>query len=301
MGTPEIAVHCFEALLKKHDVCCVVTKCDKPKGRGGVLSCSAVKERALLEKIDIVQPSTLKDGEFLSVLEKYKPQVIVVVAFGLILPQYVLDYPPYGCINLHASLLPKYRGAAPIQWCIADGEEKGGVTTMLMNEGVDTGDILLSASIHIPPDMTGGQLHDEYCRIGAGLLLETLDGLESGEITPQKQDESLCSYAPMLTKENTRINWEETPRRIYNLVRAMNPYPGAHTSIYGKKLKVFSCLPDTSQTGETGQVLSADKTITVACGGGAVIITELQLEGRKRMSSEDFLRGFKIEKGDRLL
>ena len=240
MGTPEIATNCLNALFEKHEVCCVVTKEDKPKGRSGELCCSAVKEAAVCRNIEVIQPKTLKDGRFLKVLEKYRPDVIVVVAFGLILPKYVLEFPRYGCVNLHASLLPKYRGAAPIQWCIAKGEKVSGVTTMLMDEGVDTGDILLKTEIEIPPDMTGGQLHDEFCQIGAALLLKTLDRLEKGEISPIKQDDSCGCYAPMLTKENTRIDWGKTAGEIINLIRAMNPYPGAHTSIHGKRLKVFS-------------------------------------------------------------
>jgi methionyl-tRNA formyltransferase len=301
MGTPEIAVSCFNALFEKHEVCCVVTKEDKPKGRGGALCCSAVKERALECNVEIVQPKTLKDGKFLSVLEKHKPDVIVVVAFGLILPKYVLDFPKYGCINLHASLLPKYRGPAPVQWCIASGEKVGGITTMLMDEGVDTGDILLTASVEIAPCMTGGMLYDEYCRLGSKLLLETLDALENGKLVPKKQDDSICSYAPMLTKENTRINWDDTPEKIVNLVRALNPYPCAHTTVHGKKLKIFTCYAENIQNGEGGSVLSTEEGLTVSCNGGAVTITELQLEGKKRMSAQDFLRGYKMKRGDKLI
>lgn len=301
MGTPEIAVSCFNALFERHEVCCVVTKEDKPKGRGGALCCSAVKERALECNVEIVQPKTLKDGRFLSVLEKHRPDVIVVVAFGLILPKYVLDFPKYGCVNLHASLLPKYRGPAPVQWCIANGEREGGVTTMLMDEGVDTGDILLTARVEITPDMTGGMLYDEYCRLGSKLLSDTLDALEKGGISPKKQEERLSSYAPMLTKENTRINWEDAPEKIINLVRAMNPYPGAHTTLHGKKLKVFACRAESLQNGGGGAVLSTEGGLTVSCGGGAVTITELQLEGKKRMSAQDFLRGYKVKRGDKLI
>jgi len=297
MGTPQIAAECLEVLQKKHEVCCVVTKVDKPKGRSGALAFSDVKEKALLDGIDILQPPTLKDGFFLSELEKYKPEVIIVVAYGLILPKYVLDFPKYGCINLHASLLPKYRGAAPIQWCIANSEKVGGVTAMLMDEGLDTGDILMKTEVDITPEMTGGQLHDIYCEIGGQLLLDTLDALKRGEISPQKQDDSQHTYAPMLTNENTKINWSDNSQRIVDLVRAMNPYPTAHTTLCGKKLKVYACHSDNSKSGAVGTVLSTDKGITVACEGGAVVITELQLEGKKRMSAEDFLRGFKLECG----
>lgn len=297
MGTPDIAVGCFSALLERHDVCCVVTKTDKPKGRSGALCFSAVKEKALNHDIEIYQPATLKDGKFLSVLEKHKPDVIVVVAYGLILPKYVLDYPKFGCVNVHASLLPKYRGAAPIQWCIANGERVGGITTMLMDEGLDTGDILLKATVEIDPEMTGGDLHDKYCEISTSLLLETLDGLEDKSIIPQKQEDSLHTYAPLLTNENTRINWSETPHNIVNLVRAMNPVPVAHTKLNGKKLKVYACHMDNTLTGEDGRVVSVKGGLSVACTGGAVVITELQLEGKKRMKADDFLRGYKIEIG----
>ncbi len=301
MGTPQIAAECLDILHKKHDVCCVVTKTDKPKGRSGALAFSDVKEKALLMGIDVVQPITLKNGSFAHVLEKYKPDVIIVVAYGLILPKYVLDFPKYGCINLHASLLPKYRGAAPIQWCIANGEKTGGITAMLMDEGLDTGDMLLKAEVEIAKDVTGGQLHDIYCKLGGQLLLDTLDALENGEITPQKQDDLQHTYAPMLTKENTRINWNDTPQKITDLVRAMNPYPTAYTTLSGKKLKIFSCYADTSQSGESGRVISAKDNLTVACNGGAVVITELQLEGKKRMLAGDFLRGYKVNCGEMLI
>ncbi|OQB13343.1 MAG: Methionyl-tRNA formyltransferase [Firmicutes bacterium ADurb.Bin193] len=298
MGTPEIAVSCFEALTKKHEVCCVVTKTDKPKGRGKAIAFSAVKEKALQKGIDIIQPTTLKDGRFIEVLEKYKPDVIVVVAFGLILPKYVLDYPRFGCINLHVSLLPKYRGAAPIQWCIARGEKVGGITTMLMDEGLDTGDILLKSEVLITPEMTAGELHDIYCERGADLLLETLDRLEKGTITPEKQDDSAHTYAPMLTNDNTRINWSDTAENIINLVRGMNPYPTAHTVLSGKKLKVYHChKAEYNGNAKAGTVVSADGALIVACGDGAVSIDELALEGKKRMRTADFLRGYKVGDG----
>lgn len=297
MGTPDIAVTCFSVLVEKHDVCCVVTKEDKPKGRGGNISCSAVKEKAMNIGIDVVQPSTLKDGQFISVLEKYKPDVIVVVAYGLILPEYVLSYPKFGCINVHASLLPKYRGAAPIQWCIANGETVGGITTMLMDEGLDTGDMLLKAEVEITSQMTAGELHDRYCELSKDLLIATLDGLEKNTIIPQSQNNSLHTYAPMLTNKNTKINWNDTPCNIVNLVRAMNPVPVAHTTLGGKKLKVYECHFDSSVSGEAGKVISSKGGLVVACRGGAIVITMLQLEGKKRMSASDFLCGFKVENG----
>lgn len=297
MGTPEIAACCLEALAQRHEVCCAVTRTDKPKGRGGKIAFSQVKQKAAELGIDIVQPSGLKDGGFIDVLEKYKPDVIAVVAFGMILPDYILNYPKFGCINVHASLLPKYRGAAPIQWCIANGERAGGITTMLMDEGLDTGDILLSSEVEITPEMTAGELHDIYCRIGGALLIETLDGLEKGTITRCAQDNTLYTYAPMLTNENTKIDWNGTACGIVNLVRAMNPIPVAHTTLNGKKLKVFRCHTDDTLSGKAGSVVSTSNGLTVGCADGSVVITELQLEGKKRMTAEDFLRGYKVEIG----
>jgi methionyl-tRNA formyltransferase len=298
MGTPDIAAGCLDALAEAHDVCCAVTRADKPKGRGGAVACSAVKEAAARRGIDVVQPATLKDGKFLETLERYAPDAVAVVAYGLILPRYVLRYPKYGCINVHASLLPKYRGAAPIQWCVAAGERVGGVTTMLMDEGLDTGDMLLKEQVEIPPDMTAGELHDRYCEISRRLLPETLDGVEHNTIVPQPQNHALHTYAPMLTKENTKINWNDTPRGIVNFVRAMNPVPGAHTALNGKKLKIFTCRAADAQTIDTpGTVIGGKDGLTVACGGGAVTVTELQIEGKKRMDAAAFLRGFPITDG----
>lgn len=296
MGTPDIAVGCLDALAKAHNVCCVVTKEDKPKGRGGKIAFSKVKERALELGIDVIQPKTLKDGKFIEVLEKYQPDVIVVVAYGLILPKYVLDFPKYGCVNVHTSLLPKYRGAAPIQWCIIKGEKVSGITTMLMDEGVDTGDILLCEKVQISEDMTAGELHDIYCKIGSNLLLKTLDGLEKGTIVPKKQDDGQCCYAPMLDNENTKINWNMSAKDIINLVRGLNPFPTAYTFLDGKKLKVYRCKAG-GGTGSPGEVICSKDKLVVGCADGSVEITELQLEGKCKMPAADFLRGYKIEKG----
>jgi len=296
MGTPEIAACCLERLAARHEIVCVVTRIDKPKGRGGAVSASAVKMRARQLGISVEQPRTLKDGSFAETLGKYRPDVIVVVAYGLILPKYVLDFPHCGCVNLHVSLLPKYRGAAPIQWCIANGETAGGVTTMLMDEGVDTGHILLSAEVGITPQMTGGQLHDIYCEEGAKLLCGTLDDMEAGVVTPRKQ-EGEASYAPMLTNENTWIQWFAPIKTIINLTRAMDPCPGAYTYLDGKKLRIFSLSPasDTLPAGKTpGSIIPDKSRLLVVCGDGVASVEELQLEGKKRMPAADFLRGYKI-------
>jgi len=296
MGTPEIAVCCLNSLIEKHSVVCVVTQTDKPKGRGQKMAFPPVKDLALSLNIDVYQPQSLKDGAFLEVLEKYKPDVIVVVAYGKILPKYVIDYPKYGCINVHASLLPKYRGAAPIQWVIVNGEKVSGVTTMQMDVGLDTGDMLLNAEVEITDTMTAGELHDKFCEISPDVLLRTLDGLEKGELTPQKQDDNLSSYASLLTKDSCRINWNETPQNIVNLIRGMNPFPTAHTRYKDKSLKIYSAKISTG-TGENGEIIGTNNGLTVACRGGAITVTELQLEGKKRMQATEFLRGYSPQIG----
>lgn len=294
MGTPDIAVPCLEMLNRDFEVCAVVTQTDKPKGRGHKMAYPPVKEKALQLGIDVFQPKTLKDGNFNEVLKEYNPDVIVVIAYGKILPKYVLDYPKYGCINVHASLLPRYRGAAPIQWVIVNGEEKSGVTTMMMGEGLDTGDMLLKAEIDITPEMTGGELHDKMSEICPKLLKETLDKLN--DIIPQKQNDEDSCYAPLIDKETCRIDWNKSNREIYNLVRGMNPFPCSYTLLNQKKLKVYKTkMCDIS--GKTGEVLCSDDKLIIGCKNGSIEITELQLEGKKRMNTTDFLRGYKIEEG----
>lgn len=277
MGTPEIAVGCLEAMHKNYNVCCVVTQPDKPSGRGKKMNMPDVKKKALEFNLPILQPTSLRHGELEEALKEYKPDVIVVIAYGQILPQYVLDFPKMGCINVHASLLPKYRGAAPIQHCIIDGEKISGITTMLMDKGLDTGDILLKREVEITPEMTGGELHDLYCEIAPDLLTETLEKFD--EITPEKQDDEKSTYAERFTNENTRINWDDTPENIINFVRGLNPYPVAHTTMGGKKLKVYAVTDDKNAKG-----------IKV----GPLTITELQAEGKKRMKAADFMLGNEI-------
>lgn len=298
MGTPDIAVPCLAALIEKHDVVCVVTQPDKPKNRGQKMAMSPVKELALTHNIDVLQPTKFKDEAFLPELEKYKPDVIVVIAYGRILPKYVLEYPKHGCINVHASLLPKYRGAAPIQWCIVDGEKVTGITTMLMNEGLDTGDMLLKAEIEITDTMTGGELHDKMAVMCPELLLETLDKIE--EIVPQKQNDSLSCYASMIDKSMTVIDWNKNAEEIVNLVRGMNPFPAARTTADGKLLKVFVAEKGNVK-GEPGKVLDFTGGIVVGCADGSVILTEVQPEGKRRMSAKDYLLGNKIKVGDFLI
>lgn len=298
MGTPDIAVPCLEALIEKHQVMCVVTQPDKPKNRGQKMAMSPVKELALTHGIDVLQPTKFKDEAFLPELERYNPDVIVVIAYGRILPKYVLEYPKHGCINVHASLLPKYRGAAPIQWCIVDGEKVTGITTMLMNEGLDTGDMLLKEEIAITDTMTGGELHDKMAQMCPAILLETLDKIE--EIVPEKQDDSLSCYASMIDKSMTVIDWTKNAQEIVNLVRGMNPLPSARTTADGKLLKVFVAEIGSAKGG-CGKVLDFTGGIVVGCGDGSVILTEVQPEGKRRMSAKDYLQGNKIKVGDLLI
>jgi len=296
MGTPDIAVSCLKSLIETHEIVCVVTQTDKPKGRGHKMAFPPVKELALELNIDVFQPKTLKDGAFLEVLEKYNPDIIVVVAYGKILPKYVIDYPKYGCINVHASLLPKYRGAAPIQWVIVNGEKVSGVTTMQMDVGLDTGDMLLVGEVKITDTMTAGELHDKFCEISPKVLLDTLYGLEKGEITPQKQDDSLSCYASLLTKDSCRINFSDTSQNIINLNRGMNPFPTAHTRYKDKSLKIYNAQISAG-SGKNGEIIAIDNGLTVACNDGAITVTELQLEGKKRMQAIEFLRGHSLEIG----
>lgn len=298
MGTPDIAVPCLEALVENHEVVCVVTQPDKPKNRGHKLAMPPVKEVALTYGIDVLQPLTFKDKVFMQELEKYNPDVIVVIAYGRILPKYVLDFPKYGCINVHASLLPKYRGAAPIQWCIVDGEKVTGITTMKMDVGLDTGDMLLKKEIKISDTMTGGELHDAMAQLCPDVLLETLNEIDT--IVPEKQDDSLSCYASMIDKTMTVIDWNKTSTEIVNLVRGMNPFPAARTTVDGRLLKIFTA-EKFDMTGEAGVVLSVDDGIVVGCKNGSVKITELQPEGKRRMSAKDYLMGNKTEIGEKLV
>lgn len=298
MGTPDIAVPCLEALTENHDVVCAVTQPDRPKNRGHKLAMPPVKEFALSRGIDVLQPASFKDMSFAGELEKYSPDVIVVIAYGRILPEYILNFPKFGCINVHASLLPKYRGAAPIQWAVANGETVTGVTTMLMEKGLDTGDMLLKREVEITPEMTGGELYTKLSEICPAVLLDTLDSLEN--IVPEKQDDSKSSYAPMINKAAVTIDWNKSAEEIVNLIRAMNPSPAARTFLNGKLLKVFSALKG-EISGDKGTVLSLEKGITVGCRDGSVVITEVQPEGKKRMSSEAYLMGNRTEIGAKLI
>lgn len=301
MGTPDFAVPALESLIKsdEYDVKLVVSQTDKPQGRHQELVAPPVKRLALQYNIEIFQPKTLKTDEAYEKIASYEPDFIVVAAYGKILPQRVLDIPVYGCVNLHGSLLPKYRGAAPIQWSVINGEKKTGLTSMLMDAGLDTGDILLVSETEIGENETAGELFDRLAAMGPELLFRTLSGLAAGEITPVKQNEEEATYVSVLSKEMAAIDWNDKASDIHNKVRGMSPWPVAKTSFDGKLLKIYSSfLSDRRTNGLPGTLSVCSGRIFVACGDGMQLeITELQLEGAKRMSAADFLRGHQSSDG----
>lgn len=298
MGTPDFAVGTLEALLSsKHRVTAVVTQPDKPRGRGNAMQFPPVKELAVKKKIPVYQPVKVRDSEFISLLRTIPCDVIVVVAFGQLIPQEILDLPRCGCVNVHASLLPKYRGAAPIQWAVIDGEKESGVTTMQMDAGLDTGDILMKKTVPLAPDETGGSLFDKLAGTGAALLLETLDGLERGVITPEKQGDSPTAYAKMLKKEMGRICWSDSAVKLERLIRGLNPWPSAYTCVNGKTLKIWRAAVADGTGAAPGTVLRAKDELLIQTGDGALQIYEVQLEGKKRMETSAFLRGFSLKEG----
>lgn len=299
MGTPEFSVPCLERLIKDgEEVVGVFTQPDKPKGRGYEISFSPVKECALKYGIPVFQPKSMKDGEALKILEKLNPELNIVVAYGKILPGDILFYPKYKSVNIHASLLPAYRGAAPIQWAVLDGQKKTGVTSMLMDEGLDTGDMLLKKEIDIGENMTAGELHDALSLLGAEVMSDTVKALKVGSLKPEKQPESTTRYASMLTKELCPVDFNMTAEEVHNKIRGLSPWPVATARLNGKKVKLhLSGLSDKEGT-NAGEIISTDGCITVCCGDGKCVdILYLQLEGKKKMSAKDFLLGHKIEKG----
>ena len=298
MGTPEFAQVSLQALLDDgRQVVCVITQPDKPKGRGYEMAMSDVKKLALEKNIPVHQPITLKDGAIMPLLEEYHPDIIVVVAYGQILPEYVLNFPKYGCINIHGSLLPKYRGAAPIQRAVIDGEKLSGVTSMYMEKGLDTGDMLIKRELPISCEATAGEYHDALAVLGGEVLLETLDKIKEGTLTPEKQNDSLSTYASQLSKAEGEIDWNNTSEAIYNKVRGLNPWPMAYSFIGGKRFTidfVYKC----EQSGNPGKVLRADENgLIVGCGEGSVLIKNIKVEGKKKMSVGDYLRGHTIAEG----
>ena len=299
MGTPEFAQVSLEALTKDgRDVVCVITQPDKPKGRGKKMAMPPVKEYAISKGIEVYQPETLKDGAILPILEKYSPDVIIVVAYGKILPEYVLNFPKYGCINIHGSLLPKYRGAAPIQRAVMNGETVSGVTSMYMEKGLDTGDMLLKEEVPISENTTAGELHDILAAAGGRVLLKTLEALTQGTLNPIKQEDSLSTYAAQLTKQEGEVDWSEDAQTIVNKVRGLNPWPMAYSYIGEKRFVIDFAYKAEQHSANCGEVLSADKNgLVISCGDGAVLIKNIKLEGKNKMSVEEYLRGHNIEKG----
>lgn len=300
MGTPDFAVPTLEAMIAAgHEIVAVITQPDKPKGRGKAMACPPVKEKALEYNIPVYQPVKVRDGSFVDVLTKMQPDVIVVVAFGQILPGSILEIPRYGCINVHASLLPKYRGAAPIQWSIIDGEDKTGITTMYMDVGLDTGDMLLQEETMITPEDTGGSLHDRLSNIGGKLLVETLKQIEDGTIQRIKQDDSQSNYAKMLDKTLGLIDFNRSAVEIERLIRGLNPWPSAYTLYENKTLKIWKgkVLEGVAE-GQPGEIIRVTRDeIVIQTGNGALSVLELQLEGKKRMRAEAYLRGYEVTKG----
>lgn len=300
MGTPDFAVPSLQALIDAgHDVCAVYTQPDKPQGRKQILTAPPVKTLALEHDIPVFQPNTLKNEDEQARLRELAPEVIIVVAYGKLLPKAVLDIPPHGCINVHGSLLPRWRGAAPIQWAVIAGDEMAGVTTMQMAEGLDTGDMLLTYETKIGEKETAGELFDRLAQSGAELLTQTLVKLD--EIEPRPQDDAQSCYAHMLDKQMAVIDWSKSAHEIDCLIRGLNPWPIALTALSGERLKVFAAEKANGR-GEPGTVLEADpkKGLTVACGEGALGLTEIQLVGGKRMKATDFLRGHAIQVGTKL-
>ena len=299
MGTPEFAVPTLEALVKEHNVSAVVTQPDKPKGRGKKMMFSAVKKKALEYGLTVYQPEKVKDSDFVQVLKELAPDIMVVVAFGQILSEEILNIPKYGCINVHGSLLPEYRGAAPIQWSIIHGREYGGVTTMYMAKGLDSGDMILKAQEKIRDDDTYGSLYDRLSVIGADLLIKTLELIESGEAPRTPQNEAEATAAPMITREMERINWNDRADNIVNLIKGLNPQPVAHTLLKGEKLKIwFAEKEGKGYTGTPGEIVDVrKKDFVVMTADGAVAVKEVQAQGGKKMTTDAYMRGHAIDKG----
>jgi methionyl-tRNA formyltransferase len=298
MGTPEFALPGLAALIAAGaPMLLVITQPDRPKGRGRKLSPPPVKELALAHGLPVFQPARVKSPEVISRVEALAPACLVVVAYGQLLPERLLKIPALGTVNVHASLLPKYRGAAPIPWALIEGETATGVTTMLLDPGMDTGDMLLSREVPIGPEATGGSLYDRLAEVGASVLVETLARLAEGSLTPRPQDHPQATYAPMIHPEDCRVNWEEEAERVSRRIRALDPWPGAFTLWRGKRLKLFGCLALSSGAvgALPGTVLASGREgLEVAAGAGVVRVRSLQLEGRRRLAAADFLKGYPL-------
>jgi methionyl-tRNA formyltransferase len=299
MGTPVFALQTLLGLIASGcNLVGVFTQPDRPKGRGKHLAAPPVKDLAQQYGIPVFQPFKLRHPEAIAELKSLAPDLIVVVAYGQILPKSVLDIPRYGCINVHASLLPKYRGAAPINKAIIDGEQETGITTMFMDVGLDTGDMLVKRTLEIGPQETAGELHDRLAILGRETMEETLLQLCDGTLQRKPQDHSLSSYAPMLKKEDGRVDWERSAETVHNQVRGLDPWPGAFTIFKGEMLKLSSSTPEEGEGSPPGRVVAADKSgVRIACGRGILLVKELQIAGRKRLPAADFLRGCPLDVG----
>ncbi len=301
MGTPDFAVGTLEALIGAgHEITLVVSQPDKPKGRGHELIPTPVKAVALAHGLPVYQPAKLRGEQAEEKLRSAEADVIVVAAFGQLIPKSILEMKQYGCVNVHGSLLPKYRGAAPIQWAVIDGEAESGITIMQMDEGLDTGDMLLKAAVPLESKETGGSLFKKLSALGASLCVEALAKLEEGSLTPQKQGDSPTAYAKQLTKEMGELDWTRPAAELERLIRGFNPWPSAYTRLTGKLLKIWDgdvCEEEQTQ-GACGEIVRVSKdAVYVACGQGVLKINELQLQGKKRMDTAAFLRGYEIKEG----
>ena len=294
MGTPEFAVPCLQKIIDEgHEVLAVVTQPDKPKGRGKKLAMPPVKELALKYNIDVYQPVKAREESFVEKLKEINPELIVVVAFGQILPKSILDIPKFGCVNVHASLLPKYRGAAPLNWVIINGEEKTGVTTMYMDVGLDTGDMILKSERPLDDEITAGELHDKMMIDGANVLKETIDLIAQGKAPREKQNDDETCYSPIMDKTLGNIDWNKSAKDIHNLVRGVNPWPSAYTTYENQTMKIWKTkVVDKNSDKAPGTILKVDKEgIEVNTGNGVIQISEIQMSGKKRMVVSEYIKG----------
>ena len=304
MGSPDFAVKPLEALIEAgHDVAAVITQPDRPKGRGGKVQFTPVKDAALAHDLPVLQPARINEPEVVAEIAALKPDILVVVAFGQLLKKPLLELAPYGAVNIHGSLLPYYRGAAPIHWAIINGEKETGVTIMYMDEGMDTGDMIASMQMPIFDNYNVGDVYEKLSDMGAELLLQSLHDMEAGVARRTPQNHAIATYAPLLKKEHEEIHWEKTAEEVHNHIRGMYPFPTVHTMYGGKRLKVgASAVGAETGSGTPGEVLAVDKEngVLVACGKGSVWLKLVQPEGKKMMSAQDFIRGYGIKPGDRL-
>lgn len=304
LGTPEFAVPSLEMLINEgYEVVAVVTQPDKPKGRGNKMSAPPVKEFALEHDILVLQPSKIKTPEFVEQIRSLSPDLLITAAYGKILSKDLLDVPPMGCINVHGSLLPAYRGAAPINWAVINGEKTTGITTMFTDVGLDTGDMLLKSELAIGPDTSVGELHDKMAILGAEVLKNTLTELKKGSLERKPQDDALSSYAPMMSKELGLIDWSKTAQHIHDLVRGTDPWPGAYTFLKGDRMRVWQTrlISYNAENCPDGEILQVDKQgIIVKCSDGYILLKEIQFDSSKRMSVGDYIRGHQIDVGEQL-